>query len=170
MKSKPQSLSILSTLKTKVLSTKQKQEILNLWNTEYPLSIQHKDAESLEIYLSSISEPTHYFRMNSHHQILAWLVCFNRNGERFFAMIINGNHQKKGIGKRLLQEVQTHEKELYGWVVDKNNYTKQNGEAYPSPVSFYQKMGFTLLPNIRMDTDQLCTVKIMWQKSNVKVN
>lgn len=54
--------------------------------------------------------------------------------------------------------------EFYGWVIDHDNDQKYNGEKYLSPLSFYQKLGFEILIDERIDNEVLKAVKIKYSR------
>ena len=151
-------------IRTKNLSEIQKQDILKLWNEEYPEQIRHKDLNSLENYLNNVKTDWHAFILNTDDEIIGWYFQFERNEETWFAMIIGSKYQGKGLGTRLLNEAKKHALVLHGWAVDHDNYIKSNGSYYLSPLPFYLKSGFEPEKKIRLETDNLSTVKIVWKK------
>lgn len=92
------------------------------------------------------------------------MSVFTRDEEIWFSIIINKNHQKRGIGRMLLNKAKEGYIVLNGWVVDKDSYLKQDGSPYSSPLGFYQKNGFEVLPEIRLSNEKLSAVKIRWTK------
>jgi GNAT superfamily N-acetyltransferase len=101
---------------------------------------------------------------------LAWAVDFEKDYEIRFSIIVNRNQQRKGLGNSLIDRLKKDLREFYGWVIDHNDYKKENGEYYHSPLMFYTKQGFEILYDTRIDTDILNAVKIKrsmteWNKS-----
>lgn len=96
--------------------------------------------------------------------IKGWYFDFDRNNEKWFAMILAAEIHRKGFGTQLLNEAKKKESALSGWVIDKTDYLKQNGNFYKSPIPFYLKNGFHKLPEIRLELTHLSAVKIQWKK------
>ncbi|MFN6074914.1 MAG: GNAT family N-acetyltransferase [Fluviicola sp.] len=139
-----------------------KEQIRAIWNNEYPLSIAHATLESFENYLSSLENPTHFLVLEN-DSIVAWGVTFDRENERWFALIIDRNFQGKGFGKELLQQMKLKESFLNGWVVIKNDSLRSDGTPYPLPLDFYLKNGFQKTEHI-FETEIFTTQKITWTK------
>ncbi|MGB0430912.1 MAG: GNAT family N-acetyltransferase [Bacteroidia bacterium] len=146
------------------LNKLEKQQLLELWNTEYPSVIAHSTTESFELYLEKLESPCHHFVIDNNN-VLGWFCEFNRNGEPNFAMIMAKISQKKGIGTQLISEAKMRNSQLNGWVVLNSGYLKSDGSPYLSPVGFYKKNGFEILNDQVWETETLKTVKIRWQKS-----
>lgn len=147
------------------LTESQKEIITRLWNAEYPEQIKYEDVAGFESFLDGITEHKHFLLFDENENLKAWLVSFNRDGERWFSIIVDSSEQKKGYGTRLLNEVKQHESELNGWVVPNDNLLKTNGETYISPIGFYKKHGFTILENVRYEkTPEFYFIKINWKK------
>lgn len=144
----------------KVLSQKEKEQIRSIWNNEYPSSISHSTLESFENYLSSLENPTHFLALEN-EAIVAWGVTFDREYERWFALIIDRNFQGKGFGKQLLQQMKLKEKSLNGWVVIENDSPRLDGSSYPLPLDFYLKNGFQKTTIVQESTI-FTTQKITW--------
>ncbi|MFK7001356.1 GNAT family N-acetyltransferase [Flavobacterium oreochromis] len=148
----------------KILNSDHKLQLLNLWNTEYPVSLHYKNHEAFEDYLSKIKNQRHFLYITDTGKITGWAYSFNREEERWFAIILSHTIQGKGIGKMMIKKIQTSENKLFGWVIDHNNSKKSNGEVYISPLIFYKKCGFDVLINERLETEILSAVKIYWNK------
>lgn len=157
-------MSKLQITKANILTPSQKQDILKLWNEEYPLQIAHTDIESLDNYLNSVSEHKHLLLVNENNHVKGWYFEFERNGENWFAMIINSKYRGKGHGSKFLQLAKSEASKLTGWVVDQNIYPKTDGNIYTSPLDFYVKNGFRVIENAKSETDLLSTIKIVWKK------
>lgn len=151
-------------LQTEQLSNDYKKEIFQIWNKEYPEKLAFQGVENFEEYLSKLENPNHYIIQNSRNKIIGWAVDFNRDNEKWFAIIVDQNEQHKGLGEKLLLELQKHNIELNGWVIDHDKDLKRNGEKYLSPLVFYLNHNFETLPDIRLENEILSAVKIKWKK------
>jgi GNAT superfamily N-acetyltransferase len=150
-------------LEVNVLSILQKFIVLDLWNYEYPETLIHGSLESLDLYLASIEHATHYF-IEIEEKVIGWFTVFERDKELWFAMIMARSKQNQGIGSKCLDFLKSKFTVLNGWVVANNNYKRQDGTVYPSPVSFYLKYGFQIHDGEMLQTDQLSAVKITWTR------
>ena len=148
-------------LNQKKLTAHQKKQVFDLWNTEYPASICHKNIDGLEEYLSKLKNPKHTLIVDK-NELLAWYCDFERDSERNFAMIVSRQAQGLGIGTKLLNLAKSINNSLFGWVVIGDGYKKIDGSEYPSPVGFYEKNGFEILFDQTWESDVLKTVKIRW--------
>lgn len=144
------------------LSPEEKTDVFAIWNSAYPAQIAYTRMEDFENYLSSCPNPVHWLVKESSH-VVGWLCTFDRNGERWFALIVHPDHQKKNIGKRLLLHMQGIEKSVRGWMIAHDEYVRVDGELYLSPKGFYQRFGFKITDE-KMETQVLSTVKIVWDK------
>ncbi|MTI39490.1 GNAT family N-acetyltransferase [Fulvivirga lutimaris] len=141
----------------------EKKAVLDLWNNEYPASLNYKDVDAFDEFLSKMGSPRHKLLFDK--QLLAgWIVTFDRDGERWFSIIVNSQLQGKGIGKRLIELFKAEEEHLCGWVVDHEDYIKLDGSPYNSPLTFYTKLGFELIEEERYKGDRLSAVKVYWEK------
>ncbi len=150
-------------IKTENLSETQKESIIRLWNAEYPVQIQQSGIDSFDEYLSIKGNLQHYLLTDTDENIKGWLATFMRDGEKWFALLVDSSEQKKGYGTRLLNEVKELENELNGWAIDQNKELKANGETYLSPIGFYLKNGFEVLNDVRLETETMSAVKIKWR-------
>lgn len=150
--------------KSENLSETQKQSIIRLWNAEYPAQIQHSGIDSFDEYLSTKGNLQHYLLMDEEENMKGWLATFMRDGEKWFALLVDSLEQKKGYGTRLLNKVKEFENEINGWAIDQNKDVKANGETYLSPIGFYLKNDFEVLNEIRLETKMLSAVKIKWSR------
>lgn len=149
--------------KSENLNSSEKIDIFNIWNSAYPSQIVYKGMEDFEKYLSSRKNPMHLLLKNNSH-VIGWLCIFDRNSERWFAMIVDPNYQRQGIGKMLMQQMQQMENTVNGWIVMHDKYAKIDGTPYLSPRSFYQSHNF-IITDEKLETDMLSTVKIRWTRS-----
>jgi GNAT superfamily N-acetyltransferase len=143
----------------------QKLQIFRLWNNEYPAQLGYSDLEGFETYLTGLVNPINYI-LRKDKNLLAWAVAFDRDEERWFAIIVDSSSQKKGNGTLLLNTLKSQDPSLCGWVTDHESYVKSDGSPYPSPLGFYLKNGFEVLTDIRFENEKLSAVKIKWQRDN----
>ena len=94
----------------------------------------------------------------------AWAVIFERDSEKWFAIIVDSELHQIGLGSKILNRLKTFSSELNGWVIDHENDNKANGEPYRSPLAFYLKNEFTLIPENRLELDFISAVKINWRE------
>ena len=151
-------------IKTSKLSKPQKQEILDLWNNEFPEKLKYQDVADFDKYLKNLTNQSHIIMVNEDQKIKGWYFDFIRDNEKWFAIILDSKCQGKGLGKKMLDIAKEKESELNGWVIDHRNDVKQNGEYYQSPLSFYLKNGFELLIETRLENERISAVKIKWKK------
>ena len=146
------------------LSEQQKQEVYKLWNSEYPKNLQHQSITAFDTYLNNLTAQSHILIVSEKQQIIAWYFDFMREDERWFAIIIDSKSQGSGIGTKILDFAKKRTDELAGWVIDHNNDKMHNGETYASPLGFYLKNGFKLIPSTRLELEKISAVKIKWHK------
>jgi GNAT superfamily N-acetyltransferase len=155
---------MIKIITTNSLDNSQIKVIYDLWNAEYPKNLTHQNLSDFENYLNALTNQCHMLLIDNNGAIKGWYFDFNRNNEKWFAMILGSEIHGKGFGTLLLNEAKKRESELNGWVIDKTDYLKQNGVGYKSPIPFYLKNGFQLLPEIRLELEHLSAVKITWEK------
>jgi GNAT superfamily N-acetyltransferase len=144
------------------LSPQQKEIICRLWNSEYPEKLAYNSISEFENYLNNLSYIAHYLLQDESEEMQGWAITFSRENEKWFAIIVNSKIQNKGFGTLLLNHLKTIESKLSGWVIDHNNDSKLNGTAYVSPLPFYLKNGFSVFNKIRIETEKISAVKIVW--------
>lgn len=147
------------------LNEKEKQELIELWNTVYPDVLQFKSLYEFEKYLSKLKDLKHTLLFDENNNIKGWFADFSRNNERWFIMMVSSELQGQGYGSRLLDEAKKKFNELNGWVICEHEYKRKDGKPYQSPVSFYEKNDFMLYPDIIFETDVLKTVKMQWVRN-----
>lgn len=145
------------------LSNTQKMRIIEMWNAEYPASLAHSGISSFDDYLNKLGEKKHFLLFDDAGKIAAWAMIFERDGAKWFAIIVDGKTQGKGFGVKVLDALKSAEKRLFGWVIDTDNYKKANGEIYRSPLGFYEKIGFIIHENERIIKQEISGVKIEWK-------
>ena len=150
-------------INTRELNSVQKETLYTLWNAEYPVNLNYATPSDFENYLNGLVNTTHYFLM-ADDTIMGWSFTFDRNGEKWFGLILDTSIHQKGYGTIMLNEIKQHETNLYGWVMDHNRDVKINGQPYNTPLGFYLKNGFTTYPDIRIDTEKISAVKIGWMR------
>lgn len=155
---------MMKIITTNNLDNHQKKVIYELWNAEYPKNLTHPNLIDFENYLNALTNQHHNLLIDKYGIIKGWYFDFDRNNEKWFAMILASEIQGKGFGTLLLNEAKKRESVLNGWLIDKTNYLKQSGDGYKSPISFYIKNGFHKLPEIRLELTHLSAVKIQWKK------
>jgi len=137
--------------------------ISKIWNNEYPISLNFSDSFGFEKYLTGLSNPNHFILRDQNNELLAWACKFERDNEKWFAIILDEKIHGKGKGTEILNLIKKNENELNAWVIDKENSYKINGEIYKSPLSFYSKNGFLVYPDVRMENEKVSAVKIVWK-------
>ncbi|TPG44701.1 GNAT family N-acetyltransferase [Flavobacterium pectinovorum] len=147
-----------------VLSLEEKDSLMQLWNNEYPARLHLKTIDDFESYLNGISNTKHYLLLDDSNKINGWAFTFLREGEDWFAIILDSQIQGKGNGSLLINEIKKNNSSLNGWVTDHENEMKQNNEIYKSPMVFYLKNGFTILAETRLENEKMSAVKINWKR------
>lgn len=145
-----------------VLTRQQKRSLCALWNSEYPFQLSFASVDDFENYLSTLTDPKHFILTGEKEMITGWAFLFTRDQETWFAIIVAGTEHHSGIGTQLINKLKTAATALKGWIVDHDEYLKPDGTSYPSPLPFYLKNGFSVLKDIRLETDELSAVKIEW--------
>lgn len=149
----------------KTLSEKQKLEIIDLWNNEYPKKLSHPSLTEFDQYLDTLSDKNHLLLSDENRAVKGWLVYFVRDDEQSFAMLLDSSLQGKGWGSKFLNLAKARNSELNGWVIDHNNDTKQNGEIYASPIEFYRKNGFEIRTDIPLKNKNINGIKVRWKST-----
>ena len=151
------------------LTEQTQQELLRLWNQEYPVNLIYKSLSDFQNYLQNLENVKHILLLDESEKVKAWAFTFDREKERWFAIILSEDIQGLGYGRKMMAFLQATENALNGWVTDHNLYTKMNGKPYLSPIGFYEKCGFSVLKEQRLELPHLSAVKIHWEKCNVKM-
>lgn len=146
------------------LSNSDKKEILNLWNDEYPEKLNYQTLSEFENYLENLTEQSHILVRSENQRIKGWYFDFIRENEKWFAIILDSRFRGKGLGTKILNLAKEKESELNGWVIDKSNDRKKNGELYKSSLNFYLKNGFKKFDKERLELEKISAVKIKWKK------
>jgi len=154
----------LDIIQTTELNQQEKKQILDLWNNEYPEKLTYNSLTEFDNYLNNLSNITHYLLNNEENLILGWAFKFERENQKWFAIILSEIIKQKGLGRKMLNELKKEEQVLNGWVIDHNKDKKKNGEQYVSPLKFYEKCDFEILVDQRLELDKISAVKIKWTK------
>lgn len=156
---------MISIQKRNNLSPEQKRAVFDIWNAEYPAHLGHASVESLDKYLDALGDPSHYLALDEDKKVVGWLITFDREEDRWFALLIHRSAQKQGLGSKMLMVVQQNEPVLNGWSVDHNKDIKADGSSYLPTVSFYEKNGFEVISSVRIEKGDVSSVKVRWQKA-----
>ena len=145
------------------LSAEEKERICVLWNNEYPQRLA-TNPEALDIYFNKTTNHLHFLLLDESSAIAGWAYTFDRDGERWFSIIMDREYQGLGLGRLMMEKLQEVENSLCGWVTDHHEELLANGEYYRSPLHFYEKLGFNVQPEIRFESETMSAVKIWWVK------
>jgi len=154
----------ITEIETLSLKKAEKEDIIKLWNGEYPSTVVHEDEASFDNYLNGLEDVRHLL-LKRDDKIIGWFFTFWRDNERGFGMMLNNDWQGLGLGARMLRWAKKRYDNLNGWAVESNDYKKANGDSYPSPLAFYEKQGFKIYRDRKFITEILSTVKIEWLKT-----
>jgi GNAT superfamily N-acetyltransferase len=157
----------LQIYKTAHLDEQTKRQLLLLWNAEYPAKLSY-DMVEFEVYLQNLFNVEHFLLASESKLVRGWAFTFERQDERWFAVILSKEVQGRGWGRKMLDVLKQSENVFNGWVIDHNNDRKINGDVYTSPINFYERNGFEVLNGIRLELDKISAVKIRWMASGKK--
>ena len=149
---------------TEELNSKQKQEIFELWNNEYPEVLAYSVLTEFEDYLNKQDNRYHILLVDDAEKVKGWYFEFTRDNEKWFVLIVGSRMQKKGYGSQLLEMGKARTDKLNGWVIDHNDLKKINGKQYLSPLEFYVKNGFKMLHDNVLRTGKISAVQIKWER------
>lgn len=150
---------------SQVLTAHQKEKAYQLWNNEYPQQLKYAHIAQFDEYLKGLDDLIHYLLFNSEESMVGWAATFNRNSEKWFAIIVDSSIQGEGYGTAMLNAIKGNEQCLVGWAINHDGDTKLNGHPYPSPVAFYLKNQFCVIESCRLETEQISAVKIGWKEA-----
>ena len=150
------------------LNLDDKSRILRLWNQEYPERLTYNSFDDFDQYLNKLKNLNNYLLLDKQNKLKGWASTFDRDNEKWFAIIISSELHGQGIGTKLLDLLKYDESNLNGWVIDHNLDKKLDGNTYRSPLEFYVKNDFEILKDIRLDIDIMSAVKINWKKTYLK--
>lgn len=154
-------MTALKSLITTELQAADLQQLMHLWNAEFPVQISYSSPVELQAYLDGLEEVKHHLLMNEKGEIKGWFWLFERDNLPWFAMILSRDIQKQGWGKQLILWAQEECPFLNGWVVDHLDYRKADGSPYPSPLGFYTALGFRKSKD-RLEVEKLSVARISW--------
>jgi GNAT superfamily N-acetyltransferase len=152
--------------KTKSLNSEDKQIVFDLWNREYPAKLGFQTIIDMDHYLQTLPGLTYYLLKNDSNVIEGWAMTYSAAEEKWFAITIAEEFQRQGKGTCLLDELKRENEILNGWVIDHENDVKANGLLYQSPILFYERNGFQIFPEYRLEIPILSAVKIRWNRDN----
>lgn len=144
------------------LMSEDESSIFNVWNSVYPREVCFNTNGDFSTFLSALAAQTHLIIRDEQRNLLGWLMLFDREGARFFVLLVGEGQSKKGIGTSLVREMMRLEAEVQGWVVPHSHYQRSDGAPYISPMPFYKKLGFEELDEVRAKNG-LETVRIRWR-------
>ncbi len=154
----------MKVLQVNNLSRYQKQFARDVWNNEYPQTLFHRTDDTFDAYLNSLDDVNHYF-IEIDNVTVGWFMDFVRQGDKWFAVIIDRASHGKGLGQRVLQYLKTHNSCLYGWVIaEDSSYVRTDGSPYLSPLAFYLNHGFEICEGETLVTDKINAVKVVWHR------
>jgi len=84
------------------LNPTQKKQISEIWNNEYPKSLNFTDSTGFDNYLAGLSDPVYYLLEDDSGEIIAWACKFIRDNEKWFAIILDQKIHGQGKGTTLL--------------------------------------------------------------------
>jgi len=145
------------------LNNLQKQAIMYIWNDVYPAQLAHTTIMSFEKYLTPLKNEHHILVQDNVDAIVGWFVTFDRQQERWFAMLLADQIKGQGIGSELLRQAKAMNKVLNGWVVAHNDYKRTDGACYRSPLGFYVKNEFEVLEENRLEDPKLSVIQVRWE-------
>ncbi|MEL6853062.1 MAG: hypothetical protein AAFP92_31420 [Bacteroidota bacterium] len=138
--------------------------LLELWNTEYPVQLSFPDLPALQAYLVRLERVQHRLLWDDAQQLKGWYADFDRDGGRWFIIILSRSIQGQGWGSRLMSLAMEENAHLLGWITPHDAYRKADGSAYLSPRLFYEKVGFTVHPDISLEKGGIRSIQISWQR------
>ena len=145
------------------LNPVQKAVVIELWNEEYPAKLVYENAHEFDQYLDGLSKKEHLLLLEETGRMCGWALLFERDGAKWFAIILDSIIHGKGYGKLLLDTLKSKGYPLNGWVIDHDRDIRRNGKPYLSPQGFYIKNGFTTRPEVRLELEKISAVKIEWE-------
>ncbi|MBL4676400.1 MAG: GNAT family N-acetyltransferase [Mucilaginibacter sp.] len=145
------------------LTEPQKHTLLDIWNTEYPKQLCMPGITEFNAYLDSLANSAYLLLKADDGEIIGWATLFTVETVRCFFIMLKSKVHGKGYGTLLLNALKAKESMLFGWAVDHNRDLKADGTPYPSPIEFYLKNGFKINSELRLETNILSAVNIVWK-------
>jgi len=146
------------------LTELQCQQILQLWNNNYPSALAFSDVSGLKNYLDGLADCKYSLMVDETIGIVGWSALFERDQAWWFAVIVDGRKQGVGIGTSMLEDLKLKSDLLNGWVIDHDDYLKLDGTKYASPIQFYLKNGFKAVTEERLENNEISAVKVIWSR------
>lgn len=145
----------------KQLSGADREAIFRLWNAHYPQELCYGLRDELDEYLAGLHHARHVLVENSTKEVLGWLCTFQRDSSEWFVIILDDQVQRKGLGRSLIEDMQSSYASLKGWMLVQDDLLRQDGKPYSSPASFYTKLGFEMAGDV-LEAKGLTFSKIHW--------
>ncbi|MEO8237278.1 MAG: hypothetical protein ABI576_04150 [Flavobacterium sp.] len=96
----------MKTIEKEILSLEEKEILREIWNNEYPTRLHLKTLEDFDLYLNGLLNTEHYLLFDDDSgKINGWAFTFLREGDDWFAIILNNQTQGKGNGTFLINEL-----------------------------------------------------------------
>lgn len=140
------------------------EQLRELWNAEYPKTLQYSNVADFQTYISGLESVKHSL-VREGDKLMAWYFDFERTGSRWFGLVISEDYQGSGLGTTMLNKAKEEHEELNGWVILSSNLQKSDGGFYLSPLKFYEKSGFETLEQSTLDVKDIEVVHVRWSKS-----
>ena len=128
-------------LGTGIVLPKYQEQVLRIWNEAYPTEFGFDDLKEFTRYLKCHNSPWHILAFCG-GEVIGWASAFNREGKRWFVVIVDQKYRKQGVGSAMLQALHGKGGPLHGWVIYEEHHLKDDGSPYHSPLPFYQHIGF----------------------------
>jgi len=145
------------------LTDAEKAAVMQLWNCEYPAQLCYSTLQDFERYLNNLANKAHWLLVDDGGEIAGWAIAFDREGERWFAIILSQVVHGLGYGTMMLNALKGRNPKLSGLVSDHDRYIKANGTPYTAPLGFYLKNNFIVRPDSRLELPHLSAVRIEWE-------
>ena len=84
-------------INTTELNEQAKQQVLDLWNNEYPKKLSYNSLIEFDHYLQNLNNLKHYLLTGNIEITLGWPLTFDRDNEKWFAIILSEKVQGKGF-------------------------------------------------------------------------
>jgi GNAT superfamily N-acetyltransferase len=133
------------------------------------MSLAQPDINAFDQYLHTLSQINHILLTGTYGNVQGWLICFIRDGEQCFVMLLDASLQGQGWGSKMINLAKERHSELNGWVIDNDNEPRQNGKSYRSPIGFYRKCGFEIRNDIRIEKKKISGIKVIWKMGKTDI-
>ncbi len=105
------------------ISTSEKDFIQRIWNSEFPAVSKLDENKEHDFYLKKTTDHRYYF-LKVNGELAGWGFKFKRYSGTWFVLAIERQHQGKGLGSKLFNEIKKNENEINCWDIDENIYNK----------------------------------------------